>query len=91
MKRKFMVLSVVLFIITANIVYAASLQNNDDNPYSVTIKDSDGFNTMKLYPNSIEYFDCTYGCEIKLLDTGQTMTVKSDADLLIDDGKLTTR
>ena len=91
MKKKFMVLSAVLSIILTNITYAGSLYNNDSIPYSVSIKDANGLNTMELYPNSTEYFDCTYGCEIKLIKTGQTIKLESDADVLIDGGELRTR
>ena len=91
MKRFRVVFLVIFLVALTSTVYAASLYNSDDVVYACKIRAGEGLNEMQLYPNSTEYFDCTYGCEITLVKTGQTIKLESDADLVIDDGELKRR
>ncbi len=91
MKRFSIPFIVALLMVLPNILWAASLYNSDAVPYACRIKSRMGLNEEKVYPESTVYFDCTYGCEIILLKTGQTITLESDADVVIDDGILRLR
>ena len=91
MKRFRIVLLAISFMALTNTIYAASLYNSDSVAYACKIRAGMGLNEMQVYPNSTEYFDCTYGCEITLVKTGQTIKLESDADLVIDDGELKRR
>ena len=91
MKRFRIVLLATSFMALTSTTYAASIYNSDDMAYACKIKAGVGLNEMQIYPNSSEYFDCTYGCEITLVKTGQTIKLESDADLVIDDGELKRR
>ena len=91
MKKVWILLLAISFMALPNIIYAASLSNNDSVPYACKIRAAMGLNEMQIYPNSTEYFDCTNGCEITLIKTGQTIKLESDADLEIDDGELKRR
>ena len=81
----------ISFVALTSTAYAASLYNRDNVAYACKITAEMGVNEMQVYPNSTEYFDCTYGCEITLVKTGQTIKLESDADLVIDNGELKRR
>jgi len=91
MKGLRIVLLAISFVALTNTTYAASLYNSDSVAYACKIRAGTGLNEMQVYPDSTEYFDCTYGCEITLVKTGQTIKLESDADLVIDDGELKRR
>ena len=91
MKRFWILLLAISLLALPNIIYAASLYNNDSVAYACKIRAAMGLNEMQVYPNSTEYFDCSNGCEITLIKTGQSIKLESDADLVIDDGELKRR
>ena len=86
--KKGIVLTAALIMSLPSVIHAGSLQNKDTTPYRCAIRDSMGVNEQQVYPESTVYFDCEYGCEIKLIETGQTIKLESDADVVIDDGEL---
>ena len=91
MKRFRIVLLAISFMALTKAIYAGSLYNSDSVAYACKIRAGTGLNEMQVYPDSTEYFDCTYGCEITLVKTGQTIKLQSDVDLVIDDGELKKR
>jgi len=44
-----------------------------------------------MYERTYKYFDCTYGCEVRILETDSTIRLEFDADVIIDNGTLKTR
>jgi hypothetical protein len=87
MIRLTLILSIMLLTLT-NTAFAGSLQNLDSDPYTCRIKQRMGVDEEIVYPESTVYFDCTYGCEITLLKTGQTLKIESDKEIVIDDGEM---
>ena len=82
-------LGAMLLLFLANTTYGASIYNSDLTPHRVEIEYRDGTRYfVTVYGTSTEYFDCTYGCQVKLLSTGSTKTLVGDAVVIIDDGKL---
>jgi hypothetical protein len=85
----------VVFVIVASMMafgkplLGASLFNSDAKEYGVKIR-SRGHSWVftTLYERSYKYFDCTFGCEITIAETGSTIRLESDADVFIDQGIL---
>lgn len=90
---KFLAFAIFMAIMTlGKTVSAASLYNGDTEAYKIKIKSKrDPWVFITLYQGSYKYFDCTYGCIIEILETGSTIRLESDADVIIDGGKLKTR
>lgn len=92
MKRIAAIVLFVSIMTPGNTLLAASLYNNDTKEYKIQIRSSgDPWVYMTLSQGSYTYFDCTYGCQIKIIETDSTMKLKSDADVVIDEGRLKTR
>jgi hypothetical protein len=91
--RKFSALALFVAIMTlGKTLSAASLYNSDTEDYRIKIRSKrDPWVLMTLYQGSYKYFDCTYGCEIKILESGSTIRLESDADVIIDSGTLKIR
>ena len=85
-------LGTMLLVFLANTIYGASIYNSDLKPQRVQIEYKDGSQYfVTVYNSSSHYFDCKYGCQVKLLSTGYTRTLTADAVVIIDDGKLRVR
>ena len=68
---------------------AASIYNSDVKAHRIQIKFEGGKQYfVTVYNSSTHYFDCSHGCQIKLMATGHSMTLASDTVVLIDDGRL---
>lgn len=91
--RKFAALALFIAIMTVGkTLSAASLYNSDTEEYRIKIRSKpDPWVLVTLYQGSYKYFDCTYGCEIQIIETGSTIRLESDADVIIDNGTLKTR
>ena len=91
--RKVIVLAVFTIMMTVGqTLSAASLYNSDTEEYRIKFRSKgDPWVLITLNQGSYKYFDCTYGCEIKILETGSTIHLESDADVIIDNGTLKTR
>ena len=82
-------LGAILLVLLANPIYSASIYNSDFKAQRVEIESKDGTHYfVTVYNSSTEYFDCPYGCQVKLVNTGYTKTLEADAVVIIDDGKL---
>lgn len=78
-----------LIVALPNSSLAASIYNSDVKAHRIQIMYESGKQYfVTVYNSSTHYFDCSYGCQIKLIGTGHSMTLASDAVVLIDDGKL---
>jgi hypothetical protein len=85
-------LGTMLLVFLANTIYGASIYNSDFKAQRVEIESKDGRRYfVTVYNSSTEYFDCTYGCQVKIVKTGYTKTLEADAVVIIDDGKLRVR
>ena len=85
-------LGTILLVFLANTIYSASLYNSDFKAQRVEIESKDGTrHFVTVYNSSTEYFDCTYGCQVKLVKTGYTKSLEADAVVIIDDGRLRVR
>lgn len=91
-KRLTTLLWTIVLIFLPNSIYGASIYNSDFKPHRVQIEYKDGSAYfVTVYNSSSHYFDCNYGCQVKLLGTGYTRTLAADAVVIIDDGKLRVR
>jgi hypothetical protein len=92
MKKYYILLVVILHVTKPAILSAASIYNSDFKPHQIQVKYKDGSQYhVTVYNSSTHYFRCKYGCQIKVLKTGATITLNSDTVVLIDDGKLRVR
>ena len=85
-------LGAILLIFLPNSIYGGSIYNSDLKPHRVQIEYKDGSQYfVTVYNSASHYSDCNYGCQVKLVRTGYTRTLASDAVVIIDDGKLRVR
>ena len=91
-KRLITLLWTIVLIFLPNSIYGASIYNSDFKPHKVQIDYKDGTQYfVTVYNSSTHYFDCNYGCQVKLVRTGYARTLAADAVVIIDDGKLRVR
>jgi hypothetical protein len=92
MKKYCLLLIAAMLLTLPNILRAASLVNRDGKPRKIKGRsEGSGWMRTTIYPGGNRYFDCRYGCEIKVLDTGSTIYLESDADVVISNGILRRR
>ena len=92
MRRHWILLIVVMLMAWPNIIFAASISNNDSKPHKIkgrTINGSWIYTT--IYSRGTRYFRCRYGCEIRIIETGSSIVLESDADIVISNGELRVR
>ena len=83
------VLVATLMVGLSSTSLAASIYNSDVKAHRIQIKYEGGKQYfVTVYNSSTHYFDCSFGCQIKLMATGHSMTLASDTVVLIDDGRL---
>ena len=88
-KRVCLVLVATLIVGLPITSLAASIYNSDVKAHRIQITYEGGKQYfVTVYNSSTHYFDCSYGCQIKLIGTGHSMTLASDTVVLIDDGRL---
>jgi hypothetical protein len=85
MKGLYAALLVACLLVSAAAVSAATLTNNDGQSYVVEANvDGQIYELTVLDGATISL--CDYGCEVRLVKTGQTITVQPDDSVVIDDG-----
>jgi hypothetical protein len=89
---------VLLPFILPNIIYAVSIYNSDGRSHDIRVIDirSGRQQSMTVYRASTAYVRCRYGCEIRVLETDDTLTVPPESSyatktVVIDDGTLRIR
>ena len=88
MKGKLILSVVVVSLSLATVIQAGTLQNTDPDPYKYEAT-TDGVPSYgTIYGNSTLYDFCNYGCVLKLVDSGQTIEVQPDDNIIIDNGEL---
>ena len=91
-------LIVILPFILPNIIYAVSVYNSDGRAHAIKVTDirSGRQQSMTVYNSSTAHVRCRYGCEIRVMETDDTITVPPESSyanntVVIDDGTLRRR
>ena len=86
MKRSGLVAMVVIALSLPTVLQAGTFENTDPNPYQyeTIINGVPTYGT--LYGNSALYGFCDEGCELILTSTGQTIQMKPDDHIVINNG-----
>ena len=87
MKKALFLLLMPALLIHGVAGLAATLQNTDSQPYDLQIQESGqsyGSHYTVIANSQVEI--CFYGCDITLLQTGQTVWVNPKDAVVIDDG-----
>jgi hypothetical protein len=91
-------LIVILPFILPNIIHAVSVYNSDGRPHGIEVTDirSGSQQTMTVYTASTAHVRCRYGCEIRVLETDDTIVLEpetfgSSKTVVIGDGTLRIR
>lgn len=92
MRKYVMVLVVSLLMTSPNIIDAASVYNSDSRPHKVKGRTIGGsWVHTTIYNGGHRYFRCRYGCQVTVIETGSTIVLESDADIVISNGELRVR
>lgn len=88
---------IVPFILP-NIIYAVSVYNSDGKSHDIKVIDmrSGRQQSMTVYRASTAQVRCRYGCEIRVMDTDDTITVPPESSyatlaVVIENGRLRRR
>jgi hypothetical protein len=83
----FLAAGCLLFSVVA---VAGTLENTDESDYRYELIGTDGMPILNsiIYGESVLYGLCDDGCRVRLLDTGQTITMGPNDDIVIEDGVL---
>ena len=91
-------LILILPFILPNIIYALSVYNSDGRPHDIRVTDirSGGQQSLTVWGSSTAYVRCRHGCEIRVLETDDTITVERESSyssntVVIGDGTLRRR
>ncbi|KPJ76358.1 MAG: hypothetical protein AMJ54_11900 [Deltaproteobacteria bacterium SG8_13] len=83
---------VALFIGVPNLVDAASIMNNDSEVYQIKgRKAGEDWVYVDINPMGTKYFNCRHGCELELVETGSSVVLDTDGDVVINHGVLTVK
>ena len=74
-------LIVILPFILPNIIYAISVYNSDGRAHAIKVTDirSGRQQSMTVYNSSTANVRCRYGCEIRVMETDDTITVPPES------------
>jgi hypothetical protein len=74
-------LIVILPFILPNIIYAVSVYNSDGRSLAIMVTDirSGRQQSMTVYRASTAHVRCRYGCEIRVMETDDTITVPPES------------
>ena len=91
-------LILILPFILPNIIYALSVYNSDGRSHDIKVTDirSGRQQSLTVWGSSTAYVRCRQGCEIRVLETDDTITVEREASyssntVVIGDGTLRRR
>jgi len=88
MKPKLLLVIIAAFILVPAVVYAGVLENADLDDYQYETFGPGGVPLAggTIYSESVQSNFCVEGCILKLLKTGQTVTMQPDDYIVINDG-----
>ena len=74
-------LILILPFILPNIIYALSVYNSDGRPHDIKVTDirSGSRQILTVYGSSTAYVRCRHGCEIRVLETDDTITMERES------------
>ena len=91
-------LIVILPFLLPNIIYALSIYNSDGRSHDIRVTDirSGRKQSMTVYRASTAHVRCRYGCEIRVMETDDTIAVPPESSyatntVVIGDGTLRRR
>ena len=78
MKILIRTLIVILPFILPNIIYALSVYNSDGRPHDIKVTSirSGRQQSLTVWGSSTAYVRCRHGCEIRVMETDDTITVE---------------
>jgi hypothetical protein len=88
MKTKLLLSLLAAGCLVFNVAVAGTLENTDSDDYRFELIGTDGMplSNSIIYGESILYGLCDAGCQVRLLNTGQTITMGPNDDIVIDNG-----
>jgi hypothetical protein len=91
--RRFSILIIVaIFIGLPILVDAASIMNSDNEVYQIKgRKAGEDWVYVDINPKGTKYFNCRHGCELELVETGSSVVLDTDGDVVINHGVLTVK
>jgi hypothetical protein len=91
--RRFSILIIVAILIGLPIlVDAASIMNSDNEVYQIKgRKAGEDWVYVDINPKGTKYFNCRHGCELELVETGSSVVLDTDGDVVINHGVLTVK
>jgi hypothetical protein len=87
MKGLYVALLIGCLLVSGAPVSAATLTNNDGESYRVEANVGGQIYAVTILDGATISL-CDYGCELRLVKTGQTITVQPDDSVTIDNGVL---
>ena len=74
-------LILLLPFVLPNIIHAVSVYNSDGRSHAIKVTDirSGRQQSMTVYRASTAYVRCSYGCEIRVMETDETITVPPES------------
>ena len=92
MKKYIVIFTLAIGLAIPNLGMTASIKNEDNKVYEVKgRKPGKDWVYREINPRGALYFDCRFGCEIVLEETGSSIVLEEDADVVIRHGKLKVR
>ena len=88
MKLKFYIPLFLLALFMPLIIQAGTLQNVDSDNYKYQIKIGNRYYNARINNRSTFYGMCDYGCTLILVESGQSIYMKPDDYVIIEDGVL---
>ena len=85
MKALYIALLIACLLVTGVPVFAATLTNGDGESYVVEANVDGQIYTVTILDGATISL-CDYGCELRLVKTGQTIGVQPSDSIVIDDG-----
>ena len=92
MKKVLLLAVLVAILVFPNTGVAAPVKNEDNKVYEIKgRKPGKEWVYREINPRGALYFDCRFGCEIVLEETGASITLEEDADVVIRHGTFKVR
>ena len=85
MKKNLLLIWIAVLLVHSTAL-AANFQNTDQQSYQLAIKPFDGPPSYYTIIENAQVEICFQGCEMTLLNTGQTVTVNPNDTVVIDSG-----
>ena len=89
MRKYLVIVALAIMMGFPNLGIAASVKNEDNKVHQIKgRKPGKDWVYREINPRGALYFPCRHGCEIVLEETGSSVTLEKDADVVIRKGEL---